>query len=407
MRTTRRDDERESLSRLRGPWLWRSVVLGMLGMFLVRLAYYGFHDVAEGHGNRFGNRLFEEVTGSLLAVPVVVGVVLLARRVPVGGARWPRLLAVHGAAFVALSTAHTTAMLIVRAALAPLVGLDGYEPRFLASRYAYEAANGVFPVLLLLGVLTAAEHLLAARDRERREAALERGLLEAELRTVRLQLQPHFLFNALNTIAATMYDDPRAADRQLGGLAELLRASLRTSHAQEVPAREELQLLDRYVALLQARFGARLAVRVDAAPDALDCRVPSMLLQPLLENAVRHGGVETSGHGRIAVTVARTRTGADGGSESMLEIRVLDDGPGLARDRDPFSSGTGLSATAQRLRLLYGDAHTLAAGDAPGGGFEVVVRLPARPAPDRGTPAVDPGSLPGPGAASRPTAGRP
>ena len=356
-------------SQLRGRWLWTSVAAGMAVLLLLRLTYEIFQDVADGELGRVPERVFEELTGIGLAAPFIAAAVLLAQRVPIVQRRWWRPLLVHGAAFVAITTLHTTAMLVVRGALAPVFGLEGYEPRFTFARYAYEGANDVLPLAVLLAFLALADHLLGARARERREAARERTLLEAELRTRRLQLQPHFLFNALNTISSTMYDDPAAADRQLGQLAELLRTSLRTTHAHEVPVAEEVALLGQYVALMQARFGDRLTVYVEVDPSSAGCAVPSMLLQPQVENAVRHGGVGTRGRGVVRVRIARV----DG---DWLEVRVHDDGPGLAPGRDALASGTGLASTARRLRLLHGDAHALRAGDAPGGGFEVVLRVP-------------------------------
>ena len=369
-------------SQLRGPWLWASVGVGMAVLLVLRLIYQIFQDVADGELGRMPERVFEELTGIALALPLVAGAVWLVQRVPIVQPRWRRPLLVHGAAFVTLTVTHTTAMLLVRGALGPRFGFDGYAPRFTVARYAYEAANDVLPVLVLLGFLALADHLLGTRARERRQAALERSLLEAELRTLRLQLQPHFLFNALNTISSTMYDDPAAADVQLGQLAELLRTSLRTTHAHEVPVAEEVALLGHYLALMRARFGDRLAVHVETDPSCADCLVPSMLLQPLVENAVRHGGVGTRGRGVVRVRIARV-------DDAWLEVRVHDDGPGLAPGRDALASGTGLASTARRLRLLHGEAHALRAGDAPDGGFEVVLRLPAHRSDVAGRPVRD------------------
>ena len=359
-------------SHLRGPWLWAGVGIGLAALLVLRLAYQIFQDLAENVRGEIPERVFEELTGIGVAVPLVVAAVWLAQRVPIVQRCWWRPLLVHGAAFVAITTLHTTAMMLVRGALAPAFGFDGYAPRFTFARYAYEGANDVLPVAVLLAFLALADHLLAGRARERRAAALERTLLEAELRALRLQLQPHFLFNALNTISSTMYEDPAAADALLGRLSELLRTSLRTTHAHQVPLRDELALLDQYLGLMHARFGDRLAVHVDASRAAASCLVPSMLLQPLVENAVRHGGVASTGRGVVHVHISR--------SGDRLELRVHDDGPGLAPGRDALASGTGLAATARRLQLLYGAAHALRAGDAPGGGFEVLVRLPARAA---------------------------
>jgi len=225
-----------------------------------------------------------------------------------------------------------------------------------------------------VAVLALAESLLAQRARERQAAALERSLLRAELSSLRLQLQPHFLFNALNTISSTMYEDVDAADALLGRLADLLRTSLRTTHTHEVPAREELAILSQYLELMRARFGDALAVTVDAPDDVADLLVPSMVLQPLVENAVRHGGVSSVGRGRVVVALQR-----DG---EWLEITVRDSVEDV-RTRAPSPEpgvptvGTGLSATARRLQLLYGDDQSMRAGPTADG-WEVVLRIPAR-----------------------------
>jgi signal transduction histidine kinase len=356
-------------SHLRGPRLWAGLAAAMGALLVLRLVYQVGQDLAEGNPSELPERLFEELTGVLLALPWVAASVHLLRRVPLAPPRWGRALLAHGAAFAAFTMLHTASMLVVRDALAPAFGFDGYGARFTAARFAFEAANDLPVVVALLGVLSLVDHLVGARERERHAAALERSLLEAELRALRLQLQPHFLFNALNTISSTMYEDPAAADALLERLAELLRTSLRTTHAHQVPLRDELALLEQYLGLMRARFGDRLTVRVDADPGALACLVPSMLLQPLVENAVRHGGVATTGRGTVAVTARR-----DGGA---LALRVHDDGPGLASGRDPLAGGTGLAATARRLRLLHGDGHALRAGTAPEGGFEVAIRIPA------------------------------
>lgn len=205
----------------------RRLVFGLAaGVFLVRLVYYVFNDVAEG-GQRVPNRIFEEVTGILTALPLVWLALVAVERRRLLAAPWRRVVPWVAALFVGFSLLHTTLMIAVRAALAPLVGLGDYRETALAARYTYELANEVLPFAVFATALALAEYAYRLRERERREAALERSLLEAELRSLRLQLQPHFLFNALNTISSTMYDDVAAADALLGRLAELLRASLR------------------------------------------------------------------------------------------------------------------------------------------------------------------------------------
>jgi two-component system, LytTR family, sensor kinase len=174
----------------------------------------------------------------------------------------------------------------------------------------------------------------------------------------------------LNTISATMYEDPAAADEMIEQLAELLRASLRTAQSDEVPLGEELALLDLYLALMRARFGERLEVALELDPEAASALVPTLLLQPLVENAIRHGNAERVGRGAIAVRARR--------EDGRLVLEVEDDGPGEA-DTAPDRPAPGLGlATAERLRLLYGEGQSFSAGNGPGGGFLVRASLPFR-----------------------------
>lgn len=367
------DSARPSSLLRRGPLL-RAAATGLFVLFILRLAYFVFHDAADGVTGHLRYRIFEEVTGGVLAVLPVAGLMWLALRVPLVREGWRRAVPVYLFAFIALSVLHTFAMIVVRATLASRLGLIDYTYDAGVARYAYEMANDVIPGVALLALLALTESLLAERERERRAADLERSLLRAELGNLRLQLQPHFLFNALNTIASTMYEDVNSADAQVTQLAELLRFSLRTAHTHEVPVRDELQLLTHYIGLLKARFGERLTVTVDAPDDVSNLLVPSMVLQPLVENAVRHGGVSSTGYGKVSVTLRR----ADDPRRGTLILRVEDDGPPLVSPMREAGNGTGLSATGQRLHLLYGDAQTLHAGPVEGGGFVVTLNIPAR-----------------------------
>jgi signal transduction histidine kinase len=361
-------------SHLSASMLRRATIVVVPAIFALRLTYFLFQDLADGVAGHVGDRVFQEATGALLAVIPLAIVFWLARRVPLARPLRRGTVAAYALCFVLGTLLHTTAMIAVRAALGPAFGFDGYDMTFAASRFVYEAANDLVFFIAIVALLALAETLLGQRDRERRAAALERSLLRAELSNLRLQLQPHFLFNALNTISSTMYEDVEAADALLGGLAELLRASLRTTHAQETPLREELGVLGQYLALVRARFGERIDVTIDAGEDVLDLAVPSMVLQPLVENAVRHGGLSRVGRGRIAVTAAR-----EGAS---LVLRVHDDGPPAAASDAAIDvasgTGTGLSTTAKRLRLLYDDAQSMRAGPSREGGFAVELRIPAR-----------------------------
>lgn len=350
-----------------------------IGMFALRLAYAISDLWSQEAGAALGNVMFEEVVGSVVSLPYVYGTIVVVRRWPLPRTQRVTWVLRLVACFVLASLFHAPLLYAVRGATAPLFGLEGYAFTPAMAVWINEAVNDILPVVAIVAGMTAAEYLLEARERERRAFALERSLLEAELSAVRLQLQPHFLFNALNTIAATMYDDPAAADAQLTQLSELLRASLRSTHAQEVPLREEVALVGQYMGLMQARFPGALTWQATLAPGTEELLVPSMSLQPLMENAVRHGALSARGAGRVQLTATILAGDArTAGEEATLELRVWDDGDGVAPGRDPIGAGTGLSATARRLHLLYGARGTLQARNAAGGGFEVVLQLPVR-----------------------------
>jgi LytS/YehU family sensor histidine kinase len=348
--------------------MWPAAGGVVLALFVIRLAWAIAFEVAEGTGAP-GPRVFEEATGALLSVPAIAVLVLLLRGNSLAGPHPWRAAARVTAGFVPVSIAHTWLLVHLRHLAGPWLGFTQYDLSAGPSRYVYEGMISLVHAIAIVAGFTAAELALNRREREADEARLARALLESELRVLRLRLQPHFLFNALNTISGTMYEDVTAADAQLAHLAELLRAALRSSDAAEVPLGEELATLGHYLALLEARFEDRLDVAVDV-PDALRaCLVPALLLQPLVENAIRHGALEASGRGTVRVT----GTVAGG----TLTLRVWDDGPGLPPGRDPLDTGTGLSTTVHRLRLLHGEAQRVTAGNVPGG-FAVTIALPER-----------------------------
>jgi two-component sensor histidine kinase len=364
------DERTDRRARRDTRWMWPTAAGILVLIFAIRLTWALAFEMAEG-GGALGERVFEEITGALTGALTLVLLVLLLQRFPLIGRTPWRSAGVLAAAFVPLSIMHTWSLLAVRTALGPAFGLSKYTLAVTTSRYVYEGMTTLVHTIAIIAVFTAVEAVLARNERERRQAALERTLLDSELRALRLRLEPHFLFNALNTISSTMYADVRAADAQLAHLAALLRGALRTAESQEVSLAEELELLEHYVSLLHARFEERLVIEMDIAPAARDCRVPSLVLQPLVENAIRHGALERTGRARVSVAAAV--------SEGQLHLRVFDDGPGLAPGRDPLDTGTGLSATVQRLRLLHGEAARFTVGNVPGG-FAVELVMPAQAA---------------------------
>jgi LytS/YehU family sensor histidine kinase len=183
-----------------------------------------------------------------------------------------------------------------------------------------------------------------------------------------MQLNPHFLFNCLHSISSLMHQDVEGADRMITQLADLLRAALANSDTQEVPLRQELDFLRRYLEIEQTRFGDRLAVTMEIAPETLDARVPNLILQPLVENAIRHGIEPHARAGRIELRARRL--------DGSLALEVQDSGAGLRGAA--AIEGVGLSNTRARLRELYGAAHQFDLQDGADGGLRVRLRIPFR-----------------------------
>ena len=337
--------------------------------FWLRFTYFWLGDLVEDHHETFLARLIDEGTGALGGALLSWFVYRAWCASPLRSPHVAQRLPAYVFLGVVLAAANTSFMWGARRLLYPLAGLGTYDYGRMPLRYLMETPQQFIGLLTLLGVLALADEITARRQQATAQAEMARALVQSQLSTLRLQLQPHFLFNALNTISAQLHEDPLVADRLLGRLAELLRASLRTTDDARVPLSDELALLDAYAELMRARFGSRLNLSVDADPAALSLSIPPLLLQPMVENAIRHGGLDRTGTARVHVTVRY--------DHPVLHVRVQDDGPGVADGRDPLTTGTGLSTTARRLALLHGaDAHVDAAND-PAGGFAVSISLPA------------------------------
>jgi signal transduction histidine kinase len=225
----------------------------------------------------------------------------------------------------------------------------------------------------LAGVAHAVLFYRRYRDRERRALFLESNLAKARLHALQAQLQPHFLFNALNAIATLLRRDPRAAEATLMSLSELLRLALSQADQQEIPLRQELLFLERYMEIQQTRFGPRLSFERDVQAETLDCLVPTLLLQPLAENAIRHGLEPSASPGAIWVTSLV--------EQGRLRILLEDNGVGLGGPgASQPTSGIGLANLQSRLNALYGTEHVLELAARPGGGTRVRIELPLRQA---------------------------
>ena len=299
-----------------------------------------------------------------------LGVVRLARRFPFEPSEWRRSLIVHAVASVLFSFAYMAA----RAWVGQLQQwLAGQPASFEATFAPLLVKTWHFNILVfwvIVAVTQAIDYSRKYRERELSAAELGTHLAQARLRALQMQLNPHFLFNTLHAISSLMHRDVEAADRMIARLSELLRRTLEGHDAQEVRLADELDFLNGYLEIERARFGERLTVRLDVAPDVLDAQVPSLILQPLVENAIRHGIEPNPGAGRVDVGVHR-----DG---DTLIVTIEDNGRGLPEKID---ERVGLANTRARLRHLYGDRHEFDLSDAPSGGMRVRMAIPLRVTP--------------------------
>jgi two-component sensor histidine kinase len=298
-----------------------------------------------------------------LLAPVVM---FLARRYPVWTERGVRNWAIQLSAMVAFVVIHIGLFTLATVALDPQLPasevLDAFG-RFLLTWTVLDVS--VFCMLVALH--NAVVYYRVSRDRAIRASQLQTRLAQSQLQMLRMQLQPHFLFNTLHSISALMHKDVRRADTMIVALSDLLRMSLQNIGAQEVPLQSELEFLQRYVDIMTLRFGDRLAVVMDIDEEVRDARVPNLFLQPLVENSFRHGFGDV-GAGSVHITVRR--------EGDMLRCDVSDDGRGL---RSGHKEGVGLTSTRQRLEHLYGDRQRFTLQGAPGKGVHVSMAIPFHP----------------------------
>jgi two-component system, LytTR family, sensor kinase len=298
-------------------------------------------------------------------------VIQLGLRLEFRRGRMARFLAIHAAAFTLFVAAHTAC----RVALYPVRNMQtGREyprtPGLVRDVFLLFLSDDLFMYFPIVAGAMGFAAFAQARDREMAQSALRAQLAGAELEILKMQLHPHFLFNTLQAISTLVGKDPQAAKRMIGLLADLLRAAIDHTGEQEAPLRDELDLLDRYVQIEQVRFGERLRVEFDIDGETLGCLVPSLLMQPLVENAIRHGARAAEGNG--VVTVRSRREG------EYLRIAVEDNGPGMPHPESRPGNGLGLENTRARLTRLYGAQHRLELSNRSGGGLAVAIELPAR-----------------------------
>ncbi len=334
-----------------------------------------------GDSTPWWHHLVSYLTGVYVYALLTPVVLWLGRRFPIERQNWPRRIALHllFSFLIACIQLVCESALLFRFGVFPSVMKSLVVTFFFLLMISFH--QNITTYWIVLGIQYALRYYRGYQERQRQALRLElhaselkTQLARAHLNTLKMQLQPHFLFNTLNAIMVLVRQQrARQAEDMLARLSDLLRCVLEDVEAQEVPLSRELEYLRLYLSIEQVRFQDRLRVDISADPGVLDAAFPHMGLQPIVENAIRHGIARSSVAGKIRISASHVNR--------MLEIRVRDDGPGLAAN---FSSarGIGLANTRARLQQLYGAAGQLTIENGEQGGALVTIILPFHFAPD-------------------------
>jgi two-component sensor histidine kinase len=339
------------------------VLFTAVGLLFFTSGY--FDDLARQNYGTAPRRLTEELVGAYTALLLVPFVIWVARRFRITRETWLVTVPITIAAAIVYSLVHTTFNAFGREVVSLATGQGHYSYGIMFYRYPMEAAKDIIYFMVGIGTVDVLDRIAQARRTELAAADLEAKLAQTQLDNLKLQLHPHFLFNTLNAISSVMYEDVAKADEMLSKLSEFLRTVLESSGVHEVPLEEELHVERMYVDIMTTRLerNLRLGVHVDDA--ARDAVVPFMLLQPLLENSIRHGMQGDRLSLDLAIDVQR-RNGS-------TVISVTDDGNGIAVDA---ARGIGLKNIESRLSHMYGAAATFSIGPRADGGTRATIVFP-------------------------------
>jgi two-component system LytT family sensor kinase len=287
-----------------------------------------------------------ELTSVVVVFSIIPVIAMFENRVRIDSRPRPRTISLHIAVAVAFSLVHTTGMVLFRKLVYALAG-DSYNFGNLFVGAFYELQKDLISYFVIIMVLFAAREFRVRRAGELRAQQLVAELSEARLRHLTAQIEPHFLFNSLNAISNRMHEDIEAADRMISQLGDLLRAAYESDNSVLVPLARELEWLRGYTSMMAERFRGQLAFEINVDPGIETFKVPRLLLQPIVENAIKHG--LTDGQGWLKVDVRR--------DAEQIQYTVSDNGAGFPDE--PLVRGTGISNVSRRLELLFPGAHQL------------------------------------------------
>jgi len=352
--------------RVKGKWLWFLAGWTVLGLIFAGQLYFAYLSSGQKIEPRdaIAIGLIEWYSWAVVSLPIIQ----ISRLFPINSQSWRRTIPLHFASGLLFLSVQLVLQSLVQTTIVGAWMQFGDGSALLL--FSYLISKKFLTNLLTYGAIVGATQTIDYyRQRELRESQLQLELSQAQLQTLKLQIHPHFLFNTLHSISALVHQDAEVADRMIVRLSEFLRSTLEDSELAEVTLRHELDVLQKYLEIELVRFQDRLSVSIDAAPEVLDAIVPNLLLQPIVENAFRHGIEAQPGAGSVEILASLV-------GEKLL-ISVRDSGSGLHAERSSeFKEGIGLTNIRARLSKLYGSDYAFILSDRQAGGLEVTIKLP-------------------------------
>ncbi|MCP9494817.1 MAG: histidine kinase [Pyrinomonadaceae bacterium MAG19_C2-C3] len=374
-------------------WVLIFGIWTLLGLLASSQIY--FSSVVIGRNVPFVTAFIWQMSAHLVLAVSTPLVIWIARRYQIERRNWSRRLAFHLLASFLFSSMVTSVHIVIDLWFGR--GVNGITLAAVSRLLLLSFDRVVFIYWTIVLLNHAYDYYTRYQDGLLRAAHLETRLAQAQLQALKMQLNPHFLFNTLNVITELIHKDPEVADEMITQLSDMLRSTLDKTGVQEVSLKQELEFLERYLAIERTRMGSRLQIEMHIAPETLDAQVPNMLLQPLVENAVKHGIAPCAAGGRVCVEAER--------HDGVLQLSVSDTGRGLGIDdmerRKNFGNGNGdsgvskkggvgLSNTRARLAHLYGAESRFEILPASPHGLTVCIRIPFREEGDSEHDTTDP-----------------
>jgi sensor histidine kinase YesM len=354
-------------------------ILAQVFLLTILCLLLGLIDGLRSYVSAYSNGVFHldlyialrwDMSGWLIWIPLIPFVFWLSRRFSLDRNNWRLglLIFLPVGMLIAFSRAFFPALI-------QIIFFDGYEEmrQWLPNRFYILVTDFLIGFVFYLLVLTfgqAINYYKRYREEELRTSQLESQLSKAQLDALKMQLHPHFLFNALNSISALQMENTEAAQEMTARLGDFLRMTLENVGTSEVTLKREIEFLECYLDIEKVRFGRRLTTKIEIAPEVLLCRVPNLILQPLVENAIRHGLAKQPASGRINISAVR--------ENGWLKIAVADNGKGIEEGKldKVLTGGLGLSNTRARLEQFYGANFRFELQNAEEGGLLATLRLP-------------------------------